>query len=72
MLYLAVLEREEDGQWSAHVPDLPGCASFGATRAEALANIREAAQLHVAALLGDGLPLPKARTVADDVVVEAA
>jgi len=72
MRYIAVLEHEEDGRWSAYVPDLPGCASFGATRAEALTNLREAAQLHVAAMLADGLPAPEPRTAAGEVLVEAA
>lgn len=32
----------EDGGWVAEVPSLPGCISQGDTKAEALANIREA------------------------------
>jgi antitoxin HicB len=41
--YTVVLEWDQDaGEFSAIVPALPGCATFGATRAEALANAREA------------------------------
>ena len=34
---------EEGGFWG-EIPAMPGCASFGATRAECRANVREAAQ----------------------------
>jgi len=33
MEYLVVIEPEEDGSFSAYVPDLPGCVSCGDTRA---------------------------------------
>lgn len=43
---LQVLIREErDGGYSVSVPALPGCHSQGETMSEALANIREAAEL---------------------------
>ncbi len=42
MRYEIVLEKEEDGRYSVHVPSLPGCHSWGATREEAVANIKEA------------------------------
>ena len=41
------LTREADGAWSAVCPELPGCASCGESRDEALANIREAIMLHL-------------------------
>jgi len=37
-----VLRRGEDGYWVAEVPSLPGCISQGSTKAEAVANVREA------------------------------
>ena len=37
-----VIERGEDRGFVAHVPALRGCWSQGATREEALANVREA------------------------------
>ena len=40
-----VLFSDEDGAVVAHCPILPGCSSQGATRDEALANIREAIEL---------------------------
>ncbi len=42
-----LLEPSEDGGYTVTVPGLPGCISEGATREEALANIREAIQLYL-------------------------
>ena len=67
----AVLEQEADGAWSAWVPALPGCATYGETRGEAIEHLREAVQLYVASLRERGLDLPElARHVAvEDVEV---
>ena len=48
MVYKVVLRRSEEG-YSAHSPDLPGCWSQGATREEALENIRDAIREYLAA-----------------------
>ena len=42
-----VLERSEEGGFTALVPSLPGCISEGDTRKQALANIREAIRLYL-------------------------
>ncbi len=42
MKYRVPIEQDEDDVFVAEVPALPGCLSQGATRAEALSNIREA------------------------------
>jgi predicted RNase H-like HicB family nuclease len=57
--YLAILERASDGTWSAYVPDLPGCTSFGSTREEAARNVGEAVAGHIAALRETGQPVPE-------------
>jgi predicted RNase H-like HicB family nuclease len=52
---------EQAGQnFSAYVPDLPGCISVGDTIPETERNIRDAITLHVDALRdhGDVVPLP--------------
>ena len=51
----------EDGYWVAEVRSLPGCISQGATREEAVANVRETITGYVAALEEDGLPVPAER-----------
>lgn len=43
----AVIYPGEDGMWVAEVPSLPGCVTQGATRAEAIENVREAIDLWV-------------------------
>ena len=45
MKYLVVYERA-DGNYSAYVPDLPGCVATGDTREEVEANIKEAIAFH--------------------------
>jgi len=51
--FTVVLEPASDGGFSVYVPDLPGCASQGESQAEALANIREAIELHIEGLKAD-------------------
>jgi len=51
----------EDGYWVAECPSLPGCVSQGATREEAIKNVREAIEGYVLALQNDGLPVPEDR-----------
>ena len=43
----SVLERQEEGGYTADAPLLPGCISQGETRKEALRNIIEAISLHL-------------------------
>jgi predicted RNase H-like HicB family nuclease len=45
--YTVVLERQLDGEYLVLVRELPGCASQGDSREEAVANIREAISLYV-------------------------
>ncbi len=54
MKFMVTLDRDEDGVFIAECPAIPGCVSQGATRDEAVANIREAiaACLEVRAELG--------------------
>ena len=39
------IDRDEDGVWIVECPSIPGCVSQGATKDEALDNIREAIAL---------------------------
>ena len=44
MKFRVLIEPDEDGVCVAECPSLPGCISRGQTRAEAVANIRDAMQ----------------------------
>ena len=50
MKYRVHLEQDEDGAFVATCPSLPGCVSQGATRAKAIANIREAIDAYLESL----------------------
>ena len=56
-----VLYPDEDGFWVAECPSLPGCVSQGETKAEAIANIKEAIGLCIAVLEEEGRPVPEER-----------
>jgi predicted RNase H-like HicB family nuclease len=58
MRYAIVIERAE-GNYSAYVPDLPGCVATGRTIREVQRNIREAIVFHLDGLREDGLPIPE-------------
>ena len=49
----------EDGYYVAEVPSLPGCMSQGKSKEAALANIKEAIELYIAALREDNLSVPE-------------
>ena len=50
---------DEDGVWIAEVPDLRPCSSHGATREEALANIRDAIDGWLDVAKARGFPIPQ-------------
>ncbi|WP_071455914.1 type II toxin-antitoxin system HicB family antitoxin [Gloeomargarita lithophora] len=61
MQYLILIEQTETG-YSAYSPDLPGCVSTGATRAEIEQNMREAVAFHLDGLKLAGLEIPPPTT----------
>jgi len=62
MKYAVVIE-EAGCNYSAYVPDLPGCVATGASVEEAQAEIRKAIAFHIEGLLEDGLPVPPSKSV---------
>ena len=54
-----MIYRGEDEFWVSECTSLPGCISQGATKNEALLNIREAIELYIEALEDDGLAIPE-------------
>lgn len=56
--YEVVLQAEPEGGYSVFAPTLPGCASQGETREEALAMIKEAIEGYLESLEAHGDPVP--------------
>ena len=55
-----VIYEQGPGNWSAYVPDLPGCIATGKTLQETEHQIREAIEFHIQGLrqLGETIPEP--------------
>ncbi|HZP92697.1 MAG TPA: type II toxin-antitoxin system HicB family antitoxin [Burkholderiales bacterium] len=58
MRYAIVIEKAGNN-YSAYVPDLPGCVATGATVEEAEAQIREAIEFHLDGMREDGIAIPQ-------------
>lgn len=67
MEYVIVIERADDGSFSAYVPDLPGCVSCGDTPDEARRELAEAVRLHIESLRAHGEPVPPPAALTDRV-----
>ena len=68
--YAIVIERANDN-FSAYVPDLPGCVATGNTLKETEQAIREAIEFHIEGLRDDGAPVPPPTSRVDYVDVAA-
>lgn len=66
MRYRVVIEQDEDGVFVAEATSLPGCVSQGSTRAEAVANIKEAIAGYLESLQAHGEPIPP--SISEEVV----
>jgi len=64
MRYAVVIEKA-DGNYSAYVPDLPGCVATGDTVKAVEVEIRQAIRFHIDGLRADGLPIPTPTSIAD-------
>ncbi len=62
MRYAVVIERSE-GNYSAYVPDLPGCVATGSSVPDVEREIRDAIRFHIDGLRADGLPVPSPSSV---------
>ena len=58
MHYRILIEQDEDGMFIAECPALPGCISEGATRSEAVENIRDAIEGYITSLKKHNEPIP--------------
>ena len=63
MQYAIVIEKVPDSNYSAYVPDLPGCVSTGGTLEEVRNNVHEAIAFHLEGMREDGLPIPEPTTL---------
>lgn len=71
MRYAIVIENA-GANYSAYVPDLPGCIATGATVEEVETSIREAIELHLEGMRQDGAPIPPPSSRVEYVEVAAA
>ena len=59
MNYTVVVEQTPDGSYWAYVPDLPTCATAGATREEVMIRIQEAIDCYAEEMADMGQPMPE-------------
>lgn len=57
MRYAMIIESGERN-YSAYLPQLPGCVATGNTIEEVTERMREAIELHLAGMREDGRPIP--------------
>ena len=70
MRFAIVIEQDE-GNYSAYVPDLPGCVATGATVQDLEAHIREAIEFHLEGMREDGLEVPMPQSKVEYIEVAA-
>ena len=71
MRYAIVIEKA-DANFSAYVPDLPGCIATGATLEDVKANIQGAIEFHLEGMREDGEPIPPPTSISDYVETKVA
>jgi predicted RNase H-like HicB family nuclease len=70
MRYAIVVEKTKNN-YSAYVPDLPGCVATGQTVKETENEIREAIEFHIEGLREDGLDVPQPASIVEYLEVAA-
>ena len=70
MRYAIVLEKTSTN-YSAYVPDLPGCIATGLTVEEAEFEIKAAIAFHIEGLIEDGLEIPKPVSIVEYLEIAA-
>lgn len=64
MRYAVVIEKAEEN-FSAYVPDLPGCVATAPTVKDVEREIREAIRLHLEGMKEDGVSIPQPTSLAE-------
>ncbi len=62
--FLIIIEKGSRN-YSAYVPDLPGCIATGKTLEEVKSNMREAIKMHIQGMIEDQEPIPASQTMAE-------
>ncbi|HEX8634346.1 MAG TPA: type II toxin-antitoxin system HicB family antitoxin [Pyrinomonadaceae bacterium] len=57
MVFNVTIDRDEDGVWVIECPSIPGCVSQGATKEEALENVKDAIRQCLQVRAEKGYPL---------------
>jgi antitoxin HicB len=70
MKYVYIIEKADDGTYSAYVPDLPGCTSCADTIDEIRLSIKDAVDSYLESLREHQEPIPEPSSLID--TVEAA
>jgi predicted RNase H-like HicB family nuclease len=70
MRYAIVVEKAANN-YSAYVPDLPGCIATGYTIEETEREIREAIEFHIEGMIEDGLPIPQPTSIVQHIEIAA-
>jgi len=65
MMRYAVVIEKAGGNYSAYVPDLPGCVATAATVEAVEEEIRKAIRFHIDGLRADGLDVPEPTSIAE-------
>ncbi len=68
MRYAIIIEKTK-GNYSAYVPDLPGCITTGNTIEEIQKNMKEAIDFHLDGLREECVPIPEPTTYCDYIEV---
>ena len=69
--YAIVIEKVPGSNYSAYVPDLPGCVATAGTLAEIKLLIQEGIEFHLEGLRAGGDPIPEPTTEVDYAEVAA-
>lgn len=70
MRYAIVVEKTQNN-YSAYVPDLPGCVATGQTVEEVEREIREAIEFHIEGLREDGMAIPQPASIVEYLEIAA-
>ena len=65
MKYAIVIEKVPGSNYSAYVPDLPGCVATGDTLDEVKLLMRAGIEFHLEGMREDGITIPKPTTEVD-------